>query len=363
MFFSPGRAVAPNHLRLLHIGCAALLLLAAVVLVRAQSGIDPTGTGGRHKIQGRIYFPSGRRSDAGSVRVSLESTSSERLSVIADLNGGFTFSSIAPGSYTITVEAGGDYETARDSVYVEGSGVRSRTLSGSDAGRMDVPRTFNVIINLQLKRYSGAAATRPGVINAALASVPKPAVELYDKAIESVRAGDSKKAVELLKAAISQYPEFAIALNELGVQYMRLGQLDKAVEAFRAALKIKPDEFTARLNYGIALRDKKEPVEAEVQLRQAIQKNEASWAAHMYLGLALIDLHKYDEAEKELLRALGIGGDNLSLPHYYLGGIYWKRGNTKRAADELEKYLKLSPKAPEAERIRTTIKELRSKNS
>jgi len=33
----------------------------------------------------------------------------------------------------------------------------------------------------------------------------------------------------------------------------------------------------------------------------------------------------------------------------------------QQAADELEKYLKLEPKAPDAERIKGTIKDLRSK--
>jgi Tfp pilus assembly protein PilF len=359
MFLSPARIVAVKYLLFLHLGCAALLLCLPVTVARAQSGVDTTGTGGRHKIQGRIYFPSGRRSDAASVRVTLESTSSEKLSVISDLNGNFVFTSIAPGSYTLTVEAGNDYETARESVYVEGSGMRSRTLSTAGA-RADIPRTFNLIINLRLKRTSEASA-RPATINAALANAPKPAVELYDKAIEAVRANDSKKAVELLRAAISYYPEFTIALNELGVQYLRLGQPDKAAESFRSSLKIRPDDFTPRLNYGIALLEKKQPTEAEAQLRLAIQKNDASWVAHLYLGIALMNLRRYHEAEQELQRTLSIGGDNLSLPHYYLGGIYWGNKDYKRAADELEKYLQLSPKAPEAERIRATIKDLRDR--
>lgn len=361
MFFSPDRNANVKYLLFLHLGCLALLLCLPVTFAQAQSGVDTTGTGGRHKIQGRIYFPSGRRSDAASVRVLLESTSSEKLSVISDLNGSFAFTSIAPGSYTITIEAGDDYETARESLYVEGSGMRSRTLSTAGA-RADIPRTFNVIINLRLKRPTGAAA-RPAIINAALANAPKPAVALYDKAMEAVQAGDSKKAVDLLKNAISYYPEFTIALNELGVQYLRLGQPDKAAESFRSSLKIRPDEFMPRLNYGIALLEKKQIAEAEAQLRLAIQKNDTSWVAHMYLGITLMNLRRYDEAEQELQRTLSIGGDNLSLPHYYLGGIYWGRGDHKRAADELEKYLQLSPKAPEADRIRVTIKDLRSKSN
>jgi Tfp pilus assembly protein PilF len=363
MFLSPGRVIAPSRrLRFLHLTFAALLVFIPVMLARAQGGVESTGTGGSHRIQGRIYFPSGRRSDSTSVKVTLDSSSSERLSVIADLNGSFAFTMLAPGSYSLTVDAGPDYELARESVTIEGTVIRSRNLPAAEIARTNVPRIFNVMVSLRLKRGTNMGS-RPGVINAALAAVPKPAVELYEKALDSIRAGDHRKAVEQLRDAISRYPEFTLALNELGVQYLKLGQPDKAIEALRTALKIKPDEFMPRLNYGIALREKREPAEAEVQLRRAIQKNDTSWAAHMYLGVTLIDLRRYEEAEKEFVRALYLGGDQLSLPHYYLGGIYWQRQEYKRAADELEKYLKLSPKAPDAERTRAAIKELRGKQS
>ena len=364
MFLPAGRALAQGTgSRALQALSLILFLSLSSAVIHAQGGVDSTGTGGKHKIQGRIYFPSGRRSDASAVKVTLESTSSESLYLIADLNGGFTFNSIAPGSYTLTVDAGKDYEIARESVYIEGSSVRSRTLSGAGILSTDVPRVFNVIINLRLKRGSNGGDATPGVVNASLTNLPKPAVEMYEKGLESVRAGDSAKAIEQLKEAVRYYPDFALALNELGVQYLKLGQAAKAVEAFRGALRIKPDEFTPRLNYGIALLEIKDTAEAEAQLRQALKKNDSSWTAHMYLGIALIKLHNYEEAEKEFDRSLSIGGDNLSLPHYYLGGIYWHKGERKRAADELEKYLHLSPKAQDAERVRTTIKDLRGKQS
>ncbi|HWT01966.1 MAG TPA: tetratricopeptide repeat protein [Pyrinomonadaceae bacterium] len=357
MFLPTGRAAARRYfIRVLPL---VFLLAASFSQASAQNGIESIGTGGKHRIQGRIFFPSGRRSDAPTIKVSLESTSSERLSVIADLNGSFTFQNLAAGSYSLSVDAGQDYEIARESVTIEGFGIRSRTIPPAELARANVPRTFSVIVNLRLKQ--GAAEKRPGVVNAALANLPKPAVELYDKGVAAAQAGDAKKAVEHLRAAVAHYPEFSLALNELGVQYLRLNQPDKAVEALRAALRIKPDEFMPRLNYGIALLEKKDVAEAEVELRAALRKNEASWPAHMYLGIALISLRKYDEAEKEMRRALALSGEKLSLPHYYLGGIYWKNKDYKRAADELEIYLKLAPKAADAERVRATVKELREK--
>ena len=53
--------------------------------------------------------------------------------------------------------------------------------------------------------------------------------------------------------------------------------------------------------------------------------------------------------------------EKLTLAHKYLGGIYWRHKKYREAADELEKYLNLDPKAPDAEKIRSTIKELRQK--
>lgn len=363
MFLPTGQATARHpQFHVFSYLSVILLLLMSLLPASAQGGKETTGTGGVHKIQGRIYFPSGRRSDATAVKVTLESTSSERLSIIADLNGSFSFQSLAPGSYYLTVEAGDDYEPARETVLIEEMNMRSRNISGTEMTRINIARTFNVMVSLRPKR-SSSNGTKTGVLKAELANLPKPAVDFYEKALESVQAGNSKRAVEQLRAAISFYPEFALAYNELGVQYMRLGQIDNALEAFRSSLKYKPDEFSTRFNYAVALLEKKDATEAEVQLRHALKKNDASWPAHMYLGITLISLRNYDEAERELQRALAIGGDQLSLPHYYLGGIYWRKGENKRAADELEKYLQLAPKAPDAERIRATIKDLRSKSS
>ncbi len=56
-----------------------------------------------------------------------------------------------------------------------------------------------------------------------------------------------------------------------------------------------------------------------------------------------------------------IGRQTVGLAHYYLGGLYWRRGELKLAADELERYLQATPNAQDAEKIKLTIKELRSK--
>lgn len=339
--------------------CLLLMLGLPSLSARAQGGVDSTGTGGKHRIQGRIYFPSGRRSDASSIKVLLESSSSERTFVIADVNGSFIFNNLAAGSYIVTIDAGPDYERSTENVLIEGGGVRARNIAGADMSRASAPRTFNVMINLQPKRTP--RISKPTVISAGLAGVPKPVLTAYQRAIEFAKSGDAKRAIEQLKLALSLYPEFGPALNELGVQYLKLGETQRAVAALRSAVRLQPEDFTSRLNYGIALIEYKLMAEAEDHLRQALSKNSDSWMAHMYLGIALIGLRRFGEAEQELLQSLKIGGPRLGLPHYYLGGIYWRAGDRNRAIASLEKFLEITPNAPNAERVRTTINELRAK--
>src|SRR5262249_2633153 len=171
--------------------------------------------------------------------------------------------------------------------------------------------------------------------------------------------------------ALSLYPKFPLALNELGVQFLKLGQAINAVEPLKSAVKLSPDAFTPKLNLGVALLEIQRYQESADQLRDAIKINSAP-TAHMYLGLALAHLSDDAEAEKELKAAIDASNNQLPLAHYYLGGLYWKLAMSgvvpaekqleySRAADELEAYLRLSPNAQDADHVRSTIKQLRSK--
>ena len=171
----------------------------------------------------------------------------------------------------------------------------------------------------------------------------------------------AQRAIENLKNAVSLYPKFPLALNELGVQYLKLGEAAKAVEPLRSASKLSPEAFTPHLNLGIALLECRQLAEAETELRAAL-KISSTPTAHMYLGLTLVSARKFDEAQQELETAISTGGENLAQAHRYLGGLYWKKSDYRRAIDELESYLRLTPNAPDAEHVRGTIRELRAKS-
>jgi tetratricopeptide (TPR) repeat protein len=332
---------------------SCISLLASAALAQSGGGVDQMGTGGRHTIQGRIYFPSGRRTDT-RLKVKLQSFNTGELSVFSDPNGSFVFKGLEAGSYTVVVEAGEDYESAREPVYIDTDGSNPRR----GIFLPPISRNYNVEISLRLKP---AASARIGLINAALAVVPPTARDLYLKAMESAQAGDNVKAVEQLKGALAIYPQFPLALNELGVRYLKLGQIDKAAEAFKSAVELDPDEFHPRLNYGIALLNQKRYPEAEEQLRVALAKRSDAPTVHMYLGIVLAMQRKYEEGQKELQLAIASNSTEVALAHRYLAGIYFETNQDSRGADELEIYLRLVPKTPEAEVLRKKIKEIRAK--
>lgn len=320
------------------LAAGALLLFRGEALAQGQ-GIgahrgDVSGTGGTRSIRGNIISPLGRLPES-RVRITISSSNAGSRTEVAGEDGTFTFNSLEPGPYDLTIDAGKEYEVMRESVYVGGA-----------------TQIANVPVYLRLRPEA----------NPALAGVPKQAVDLFVRAQEAARKGDGAKAEELLGQAIAQHAQFGLAHNELGLIHMRAGRLDKALEEYRAAARALPEDASVQLNYGTALTQKKEYAEAEKMLRQALKKLDKSATGHMYLGLALIGLKNTDEAERELLRAIKLGGDQMGAAHRYLGGIYWARREYKKAADALETYLKLTPRAPDAEQLRGTIKDLRSKS-
>jgi Tfp pilus assembly protein PilF len=332
-----------------------LLCLGVVAYGQAGGGIDTTGTGGMHSISGRLVFPSGQRADA-RLKVKLESSGNGELNVLADGNGTFTFRSLRAGSYTVVVEGGDFFETARETLYIEPTITDRRT--NMTVGPISRPYTLQIYLRPKLE----GSSTKPGVLNAALVSVPKPALDLYERGLQAVARGETDTAIDDLRRAIILHPNFGLALNELGVQYLKKGQLDKAADVLQKVLQLSPEAPEPSLNYGIVLLQQKKFVEAEKQLRDAVRKNEHAYTAHLYFGITLIYVKNYTEAEMELRKAVTIGGPKASQAHYYLGGLYWQTRKHQQAADELETFLKLEPKAANAEKLRNTIKELRNKS-
>jgi len=336
-------------LREVPLAAALVCLLGAATFSQSSNGgvdTDPAdpGTGGANVIEGKLYYPGGRVFDQ-RVEVTLRSLATDHRSY-TDGNGAFTFRRLGGGTYYILVDAGKEFQPVKETVDIISSG------KGQAIGQ-----TYTVQINLE--PASTVATPPPGTISARGFAIPEEAAASYREAMSLSRAGERAKAIEQLKKALSIYPNFMQALNELGVQYLRLRQSDKAAESLEAALKIAPDAFAPRLNYGIALVRLKRYEPALATLRRAVDQDGSSAAAHLYLGEALIGMASYIQAKTELMRAIGIGGEDGIEAHRYLAAALIETGEKSQAATELETYLRLNPKASDADRINQVIRKLR----
>ena len=328
---------------------AVAFALCIVISVRAQVFLPPgatdTGLGGGNAITGTILLPNGQRFER-RVTIRLQTmTKGDRLTT-TDEYGKFAFRGLITGEYTIVIDKEKEFEPYRQSVDI-------RQFRGSP------PQVYNLNIRLTLKEEP---KPKPGVLNAELANVPERALAHYNNAAEQAKKNEHLAAIEELKLAIAEYPSFMLAFNELGVQYLKVNQPQNADEAFQAALKIDPDAFGAMINRGIANVMMERYGEAVPILRKAIKKNDQSAVGHYFLGQALANLGLFDDAEKELLASLTLGKEEMKEAHRMLAIIYSSRGAKKQAADQLETYLKLSPNAPDAEKLREKIRQLRETN-
>ena len=323
---------------------------AGSVLAQTSSipdSMSQTGLGGINSIIGTVFAPSGRPIES-RVRIRLSTMARGDRNQTTDENGNFAFRGLPSGSYTISIEKEKDFEPTSHSVDI-------RQLRGGPPN----PQVHTLNIRLQFK---ARAEDKAGVLNSELVNVPQKARTHYDTALEQAKKGDHPGAIEQLRLAIKEYPSFPLAFNELGVQYLKLNQLENADAAFQGALKISPDAFAALINRGIANVMMKRYGEAVPILRKALKKNDQSAVAHYFLGQALANLGLFADAEKELLASLTLGNEEMKEAHRLLAIIYSSRGDKKQAAAELEAYLKLAPNAPDAEKLKDKIRELKGSN-
>jgi tetratricopeptide (TPR) repeat protein len=322
-----------------------LFLLLIVVRVTAQgipqgAASADTGLGGVNSISGMVVSSSGQRI-ARRVSIRLRTmTRGDRISTTDD-GGNFVFRGVPAGDYVVAIEKEQDFEPFTQNVSV----IQPRGMP---------PQNYYLSIRLSLK---GRGETRTGVLNAEFANVPPRARASYEKALELAQAGNNKAAIEQLKQAISDYPNFMLAFNELGVQYLRLGELDKADEALAKALKLAPDSATPLLTHGILLTVQGKFNLAVTELQAALKQKDQSAIGHLYLGQALAVLGRFADAEAHLTRAVALGGDEVKDAHRFLGAIYFQQGEREKGIAEFETYLKLAPKAKDAEQVRNMIRQ------
>ena len=332
---------------------AFLVTFLLTLPLAAQSRTNSSGTGGIHEIRGKVYSPSGKTIEI-PVEVELQSISNfSTLKLFTDRDGAYSFRNLAPGNYSVLVKAGEQYEDAHEYVTIDAQVQGVVRIA-------PVPKVVTVPVYLQLKR---GVVLRNEVINAKWSTVPKAAIEHVRKGIELAQSAKPKEAEEEFERAVQLAPNFAPAYTELAKLRLSNANLDGAIEAAKKAIQRDESDFEAHLSLGVAYLNKKRYDLAEPELVNAAYINKGDVRPHYYLGMLFATKQDLDVAQKafETVRELD-GGKSLPNIHKYLARIYSQKGMADEALREFETYLKLAPKAPDVDRIKKEMSDLKAKH-
>lgn len=297
------------------------------------------GSTGTYNIQGKVYLPDGK--PAVNAKVSITGADFTNISVRTDLNGEFNTGGIAAGNYNISIKVEG-FPTETEVMTIDRDTPSGQTFSRAYHLRMPGQKKGEPAGNLEYKE------------------VPPKALEKFKAAVEKITKNDAKGALPLLDEAIALYANFAAAYYEKGAAYLSLNDPDKAIEAFVKAITLKPDYLEAKYGYGKAMFEKKNYELAEAAFRDVLKQKSDFAEAHLNLGISLFYLKNGNEAESELKAALATKeGEKFALGHLYLGQIYLMKKQNADAITELQKYVELAPNAPNAEKIKSKIADLK----
>jgi Tfp pilus assembly protein PilF len=310
-----------------------LFLLLLLVPVSAFAQGVGTGRGGidGYTITGKVALPDGKPAAGARVDATCDFTS-------------VTASTRSDGTYTLTgVRAGNCSITARVAGYE--AITESRTID------RDTPYGSTIYIPFFV-RGSGSQAQNPLLIG-----IAKPAQEKF---LAGLAEKKPDNALELFDAAIKLDPKFAAAYYEKGQILLQRNDLDGAIAALVKAIELKTDYVEAKYAFGRAHLQRKDYEIAEAVFRDLLTQGVDSAEFHLNLGVSLFYLKRPADAEKEFKNATtGKGGDKLALPHLYLGQIYASQKRNPEAVAELQKYLDMVPKAPNADHIKSVISDLK----
>lgn len=196
-----------------------------------------------------------------------------------------------------------------------------------------------------------------------------------DGIVKLIGQGRSPEALAELTKAVKKNKADAEAWYYLGVVYLQLKNYKKATSAFENSTKVRPDLAQAHAAYAYSLVLRSKLGEAENEARKALAIEPENLESYYTLGIISLRRGVRDEAIKYADRVIALKPDfaeaylikSQSLVPFNGDAIIEKGEGEKlerflrykSAADSLEKYLELSPNAPDSQAWRDQIESLR----
>jgi tetratricopeptide (TPR) repeat protein len=266
-------------------------------------------------------------------------------STLSDGGGRFTIKNLRPGTYTLAV-------------FVPGSGEARRTVEVGE-GTADKRGRVRVAVRLSDDALERDSLRRRHAVSTKQLAIPEAAHREYAAAQKDLEKHDTESAVRHLERAVEIAPGFAVAWNNLGTIAYQTRSFLRAEECFREGLRQEPGMYEPLVNLGgvlINLRKLDEALELNVH---AVLVRPGDALANSQLGMTYFEVGNFDAALKYMERARKIDPAHFSRPQIYLAEIYFRRGETRLAAEALDDYVAHHPDDPAVPKMREKIAEWR----
>jgi len=283
---------------------------------------------------------------APAVRASVSlhgSTTPYHAATMSDAGGRFRFKKIEKGTYTLIV-------------FVPGAGETRKTV---EIGPSVADGKGRVALAVQLDE-SKMTPDRSSVVTLRQLTIPKAALEEYENASKKLGSRDVNGAVGHLNRAVEIAPQFSAAWNHLGTIAYQTRRYEDAEKYFRRSLEADLNAYEPLVNLGGVLVTLGRFDEAWKYNLHAVLRRPNDALAQSQMGMTYFGLNKPELAEKYLLEAVRLDPGHFSHPQLLLAEIYLSRGQSSRAADMLEQFLRRHPDWPDATKMRETVSKLRN---
>jgi len=329
------------------VGIWRLILVCALSSIAIALFPVPAPAQTFYEIEGVVEGPDS--TPLNGVTVLLEDLTRARIAqAITSTDGRYRFNRIISGTYYIVVKPStSEYRTAvRRVELIETTRVGSSTSSER--------------VDIALEAMPRRSELSLGIVFAQ--DVPPKATARFDRALDKLAKKKTDEAITELNQALEIFPNYFMAALQLGLLYVEIEDYQKAIPPLVKAIEVNAKAGPAYLALGIATLNLGRADLALDALQRARPLEEKSFRVHFYLGLTFLELNRLDEAESALKLAYQLGGpQKAASANLYLASVYTKRNQNREAIEALESYLRDSPKAANAPRVRDTIANLKTK--
>jgi len=231
------------------------------------------------------------------------------------------------------------------------TGYRSQTVSLTGRRPMDDPNVGAILLH----RMGGQEEGR--TISAVSLAAPKDAKKAYEKGMDAVKKRKFEDAQNNFEKAVELYPKYAEAWYELGRLRASQDQFDIARGSFEQAIKADPKFVLPYLSISLLELQAKRWQELADVTEKTVKLDPFDYPqAYFFNSVANFNMRNLEVAEKSGLEAERLDTRNqFPQVHHLLGMILADRKDWDGAAKRLRNYLKLSPKAENADQVRNQL--------